>query len=85
MLPAANNLTRAWLTQKVQTLLEIPEETINPEENLILYGLDSLRIMQFAAELKQYDINIGYDVLGQQPSLNNWWQLIEKQNKTVSA
>lgn len=85
LLPAANSLTRAWLTQKVQTLLEIPEETINPEENLILYGLDSLRIMQFAAELKQYDINIGYDVLGQQPSLNNWWQLIEKQNKTVSA
>ena len=85
LLPSINSLTRAWLTQKVQTLLEIPEETINPEENLILYGLDSLRIMQFAAELKQYDINIGYDVLGQQPSLNNWWQLIEKQNKTVSA
>ena len=85
LLPSTNSLTRAWLTQKVQTLLEIPEETINPEENLILYGLDSLRIMQFAAELKQYDINIGYDVLGQQPSLNNWWQLIEKQNKTVSA
>jgi bifunctional isochorismate lyase / aryl carrier protein len=79
LVPETNTLTRSWLTQRVQTLLEMPAQPIDPEENLILYGLDSLRIMQFAAELKQRDITLGFEALGQQPSLNNWWRLIEAQ------
>lgn len=85
LMPATNALTRSWLTQKIQTLLEMPAEPIDPEENLILYGLDSLRIMQFAAELQQRDITIGFEALGQQPSLNNWWRLIEAQQTASVA
>lgn len=77
LLPETDGLTRAWLTHRIQTLLETASEPIDPEENLILYGLDSLRIMQFAAELKQHNIHIGFEALGQQPTLNNWWRLIE--------
>ncbi len=71
----ATGITRPWLEQKVQQLIE--EDGSDPEENLILYGLNSLRIMQFSSELKAQGINIGFEELGRTPTLSNWWSLVD--------
>ena len=72
--------TQSWLVDQVQKL--VGEEDIDTEENLILYGLDSLRIMQFSAELKQYGLDINYEELGQAPSIMQWWNLIQSKQTT---
>ncbi|MDD9834475.1 phosphopantetheine-binding protein, partial [Acinetobacter baumannii] len=68
-----------WLEQKVQQLIE--EDELDPEENLILYGLDSLRIMQFSSELKAQGINISFEELGRTPTLSNWWSLVDARQR----
>ncbi|MDV2438983.1 isochorismatase family protein [Acinetobacter gerneri] len=76
-------LTEQWLYEKVQKLVE--EEELDPAENLILYGLDSLRIMQFSAELKQYGLDIYFEELGQEPSIEHWWNLIQSKQAAKVA
>lgn len=76
-------LTEQWLYEKVQKLVE--EEELDPAENLILYGLDSLRIMQFSAELKQYGLEIYFEELGQEPSIEHWWNLIQSKQAAKVA
>lgn len=75
----ATVITRPWLEQKVQQLIE--EDELDPEENLILYGLDSLRIMQFSSELKAQGINISFEELGRTPTLSNWWSLVDARQR----
>lgn len=83
MVSTMPKLTEQWLYEKVQKLVE--EEELDPAENLILYGLDSLRIMQFSAELKQYGLDIYFEELGQEPSIEHWWNLIQSKQAAKVA
>lgn len=69
-------ITRQWLESQVQQLIEDDTE-LDPEESLILYGLDSLNIMKLASTLKEHGINISFEELGRTPTLTRWWSLIE--------
>lgn len=72
----AKKITQQWLHTRVEQLIEEDEE-IDPDESLIVYGLDSLRIMQLASELKSYGIDIGFEDIARNPTLSNWWALIQ--------
>ncbi len=73
-LPAAS---REWLEARVLELVE-DETELDPEENLILYGLDSLQVMKLAGELKERGVTVGFDELARVPTLAAWWALIEQ-------
>ncbi|WP_445115294.1 isochorismatase family protein [Acinetobacter sp. WZC-1] len=75
-------ITRQWLEKRVQQLIEEDEE-LDPDENLILYGLDSLRIMQFSSELKAQGINVSFEELGRTPTLSNWWSLVDARQRVA--
>ncbi|MFC0821277.1 isochorismatase family protein [Moraxella marmotae] len=71
-----NRVSGQWLKDKVMALLG--EETdIDPNESLIMYGLDSLKIMQLSADLQAIGKKIGFEKLGINPTLNNWLKLIK--------
>lgn len=71
--------TRDWLQARVLQLIEDEDETeLDPDENLIFYGLDSLQVMKLAGELKERGISVGFDELARVPTLNGWWTLIEE-------
>ncbi|AVL70585.1 MULTISPECIES: phosphopantetheine-binding protein [Oligella] len=72
-----STLTLEELTQYVQEIMAY-ENSLDPNENLIIYGLDSIRIMQIATYLKQKGITIEYLELAKAPILNEWWQLIKE-------
>lgn len=72
--PAA---TREWLQARVLELVE-DETELDPEENLIFYGLDSVQVMVLAGELKERGVTVGFDDLARVPTLNAWWALIEQ-------
>ncbi|RSD29998.1 isochorismatase family protein [Vibrio pectenicida] len=71
-----------WLYDKVQALLEDPKG-LDPEKNLLMYGFDSLRMIRIASELNQLGININFQELSHEPSIVNWWALLEEKRKAI--
>ncbi|MCP4564758.1 MAG: isochorismatase [Bosea sp.] len=69
--------TREWLQARVLELVE-DETELDPDENLIFYGLDSVQVMVLAGELKERGVIVGFDDLARVPTLNGWWSLIEQ-------
>ena len=69
------DLSPEWLAARVQRMIEDDCE-IEPAENLVLYGLDSIAVMTFSAELQQMGVEASFEELAREPSLDNWWALI---------
>lgn len=69
-------ISHQWLQERVQQLIEDNETELDLEESLILYGLDSLRVMRFAAELKELNIHVSFEDLIKSPTLASWRELI---------
>lgn len=80
LLAVENN--RTWLQTRVLQLIE-DGETLDPEENLIFYGLDSLHVMRLAAELKERGVAVNFEELANAPTLANWWSLVESRQKAA--
>lgn len=70
-----SQVSRDWLTTRLQDLIE-EDCKIEPAENLVLYGLDSIAVMTFSAELKRLGIEIAFEELAREPTLDHWWGLI---------
>lgn len=68
-------LSPEWLATRVQTMIE-DDCDIDPAENLVLYGLDSIAVMTFSAELKQMGVEASFEELAKDPTLNAWWALL---------
>ncbi|MEF3365038.1 isochorismatase family protein [Methylocystis sp. 9N] len=74
----ASSLTKKELKTQLLTMVEIDEEQFDPNENLIDYGLDSVRTMAIVSEWRKLGIDVSFVDLARQPTLNGWWELIER-------
>lgn len=74
--------SRAWLEARVQAFVD-EDQQVDPDENLIFYGLDSIQVMKLATDLRERGIMVGFDDLARVPTLNAWWSLIERQSVRV--
>jgi len=52
-------------------------DDISGDQNLIELGLNSLKIMRFAAKWKKQGINVTFSQLMKDPCLDSWYKLIE--------
>lgn len=77
-------ITRQWLNAWVRKLVD-EDGDLEPNENLIFYGIDSLKIMQLSSELKSRGIDIGFEELGRAPTLSNWWSLVQSRQPVDQA
>ena len=66
------------LALQLATLLDVPAEEIEPQDSLLDFGLDSVRIMSLVGDWQQAGLDLSFMELAAQPSLAHWWQLIEK-------
>lgn len=69
------DLSPEWLAARVQQMIE-DEGPVDPAENLVLYGLDSIAVMTFSSELQQLGVAASFEDLAREPTLAAWWALI---------
>lgn len=69
-------LDRAWLAAQIALMIE-DEDKVGPDDSLVLFGLDSIRVMEFSSLLKTRGVTVSFEELIRQPTPNAWWSLIE--------
>ncbi|UDQ76448.1 isochorismatase [Pectobacterium brasiliense] len=80
----AQALTKQGLRAHLLTLIDEEEDQFDEDENLIDYGLDSVRMMSLLTEWRNQGVTLSFVDLARNPSLNAWWALIEKQQGAAS-
>ena len=73
-------VSKAALRAVVQPLLDESDEPLD-DENLIDYGLDSVRMMALAARWRKVHGDIDFVMLAKNPTLDAWWALLSREVK----
>lgn len=80
---AEGAMTQAALTERVATLAGVSAEEIPADDNLLFYGLDSMRMMTFVEELRREGFDVSFMDLVEAPTIVDWVALLNRQG--VSA
>lgn len=64
------------LLQKVAAVLQLPANEIHPDDDLLLCGLDSVRLMSLVALWQAAGAPIEFVTLAEKPTLADWWFLL---------
>lgn len=68
-------VTLAEMLAEVADILDVPADEIDPDDNLVDHGLDSIRLMQLAQRWQDRGLPLGFPVLAERPQLSHWWRL----------
>lgn len=80
---AAGAMTQAVLTERVAILAGVSAEEIPADDNLLFYGLDSMRMMTFVEELRREGFDVSFMDLVEAPTIVDWVAMLNRQG--VSA
>lgn len=69
------SLTLEEMLAEVAELLDVPADEIDPDDNLVDHGLDSIRLMQLAQRWQDRGLPLSFPVLAERPQLSYWWSL----------
>ncbi|MCS2163586.1 isochorismatase [Scandinavium sp. H11S7] len=72
--------SKAALRAIILPLLDESDEPLD-DENLIDYGLDSVRMMALAARWRKVHADIDFVMLARNPTLDAWWALLSREVK----
>lgn len=79
LLPAAGIASIDALRQQILPLLDEDSEDMSNDENLIDYGLDSVRIMELATRWRKIRSDIDFISLARNPTIDSWWALLSEE------
>ncbi len=75
LLPAPIPASKAALREVILPLLDESDEPYD-DDNLIDYGLDSVRMMALAARWRKVHGDIDFVMLAKNPTIDAWWKLL---------
>ncbi|MDR2287582.1 MAG: phosphopantetheine-binding protein, partial [Serratia marcescens] len=64
---------------QILPLLDEDSEDMGNDENLIDYGLDSVRIMELATRWRKIRSDIDFIALARNPTIDSWWALLSEE------
>ncbi|POZ62367.1 isochorismatase family protein [Chromobacterium alticapitis] len=68
--------TRDWLKTQILSALSDGDDSLAGDDNLLDYGLDSIRLMELVAQWQARGLDISFEDLARLPTLNGWWTAI---------
>ncbi|BCQ33175.1 MULTISPECIES: isochorismatase family protein [Erwiniaceae] len=71
--------SKEQLRAVVLPLLDEDSDDLLDSENLVDYGLDSVRMMALAARWRQVHSDIDFIALAKNPSIDGWWALLSRE------
>lgn len=71
-------LTLERLRADVAHMLREDPAEIGLDDNLMDWGLDSMRLLSLVIDWNQAGLALDISELGQHTSLNGWWTLVQK-------
>jgi bifunctional isochorismate lyase/aryl carrier protein len=74
-----SSLSIAELRSQLANLLQCSPQEIGSEDNLLDWGLDSIRLMSLVERWRQAGIEVSFTDLAERPTLANWSQLLARQ------
>ncbi|OMP37154.1 hypothetical protein BMR86_25260, partial [Stenotrophomonas sp. KAs 5-3] len=80
LLPAPIPASKAALREVILPLLDESDEPFD-DDNLIDYGLDSVRMMALAARWRKVHGDIDFVMLAKNPTIDAWWKLLSREVK----
>lgn len=63
---------------------EVPEELEN-DDNLLDWGLDSMRIFNVSVEWNKTGLELRFADLAETPTLAGWWEIVQRQQRDLAA
>lgn len=70
-------LTREAVREQVAELLYEDPAELTDDEDLIDWGLDSVRIMTLVEQWRKQGVQITFADLAERPTLADWWSVLE--------
>ena len=77
---SAYGASKAALREVILPLLDESDEPFD-DDNLIDYGLDSVRMMALAARWRKVHGDIDFVMLAKNPTIDAWWKLLSREVK----
>ncbi len=72
-------LTLERMRADIAELVDEAPEELEDDDNLLDWGLDSMRIFNLTVEWSQYGVELGFADLAEAPTLADWWQIVQRQ------
>lgn len=72
-------LTLERMRTDIAELVDEAPEELEDDDNLLDWGLDSMRIFNLTVEWSQYGVELGFADLAEAPTLAAWWQIVQRQ------
>lgn len=67
------------LFEQMTTLLQLQPDDLQMDDDLLLMGLDSIRLMTLVEGWRRGGLTIEFNDLAERPTLREWWDLIASQ------
>jgi len=73
-----SGLTHETMRADVAELLEEDAAAIGDDDNLVDFGLDSMRLMALATRWRNAGANVQFADLAERPQLTHWFMLVDR-------
>lgn len=74
-------LTLERMRNDIARLVDEAPEELDNDDNLLDWGLDSMRIFNISVEWNKTGLELRFAELAETPTLAGWWEIVQRQQR----